>query len=72
MVPAIRVQLEILGAPSCRSWSLDSVEDCTAAETGLPGGQSDGSGVAHTPVCSSDLNVLPLWGPVLNADANAP
>lgn len=34
--------------------------------------QSGGSGVAHACVCSRVLNVLPLWGPVLNADANAP
>lgn len=36
------------------------------------GRQSDASAVAPAPVCLSDLNVLPLWGPVLNADANAP
>lgn len=44
--------------------------DYTAEGSGLPGWQSDSSGVAHTCVCSSDLNVLPLWGTVLNADTN--
>lgn len=72
MVPAIRVQLEMLWAPSWRSWSLGSEEDCRTEKGGLPGGQADGSGVAYTHVCSSDLNVLPLWGPALNADANTP
>lgn len=73
MVPAIiRVQLEILWAPSWRSWSLGSDEDYRTEKVGLPGGQSDGSGVAHAHVCSSDLNVLPLWGLALNADADGP
>lgn len=47
-------------------------EDCTTEGAGLPGGPSDGSGVTRARVCSSDLNVLPLWGPVSNADAHAP
>lgn len=34
--------------------------------------QAAASAAAPAPVCLSDLNVLPLWGSVLNADANAP
>lgn len=49
------------------------VEDYAAEKAGQSGRQSDASAVAPAPpVCLSDLNVLPLWGPVLNTDANAP
>lgn len=48
------------------------MEDYAAEKAGQPSSQSDGSAVARAHACSSDLNMLPLWGPVLNADANAP
>lgn len=48
------------------------MEDYVAEKAGQSGRQSDASAVAPAPVCLSDLNVLPLWGPVLNADANTP
>lgn len=49
------------------------MEDYAAEKAGQSGRQSDASAVAPAPpVCLSDLNVLPLWGPVLNTDANAP